>query len=98
MNGRVAQVIVLLGAAGLALVLVKLMYDMNVNMARMTDYVGVLSRDVAAMRTNMEQMSGDMTKMRESMQRMDANIQGMGSTVKQGGKLFQQWNPTEMMR
>jgi len=98
MNSRVAQVLVLLGAACVALVLVKLMYDMNVNMARMTDYVGVLSRDVAAMRTNMEQMSGDMTKMRESMQRMDANIQSMGGAVKQGGKLFQQWNPKEMMR
>jgi hypothetical protein len=32
------------------------------------------------------------------MQQMDKNIQGMGNAVQQGGKMFQQWNPTELMR
>jgi hypothetical protein len=93
-----AQLLILLGAACLALVFVKLMYDMSANMAKMTGYVGTLSQDVATMRVIMERMTEDMAGMRESMQRMDANIHAMGNTVKQGGKMFQQWNPTEIMR
>ncbi len=88
----------LLGAGLVTLLFVKLMYDMSANMAQMTGYVGSLSRDVSVMRVSMEQMSDDMAKMRETMQRMDANIQGMGSAVKQGGKLFEQWNPNQIMR
>ena len=98
MKGKLGQLLILLGAGCVALVFVKLMYDMSANMARMTDYVGSLSQDVAAMRVSMERMTEDMAKMGVSMQRMDANIQNMGSAVQQGGKVFQQWNPTELMR
>jgi methyl-accepting chemotaxis protein len=98
MKGSLGQRLILLGAACVALVFVKLMYDMNANMARMTGYVGSLSQDVAAMRVSMERMTEDMAKMGASMQSMDANMKNMGSAVQQGGKLFKQWNPTEMMR
>ena len=98
MTSTMGRYLIWIGLVLAGLLMAKLMFDMNANMARMTGYVGTLSQDVAAMRTHMEQMSEDMTKMRESMQHMDANIQSMGGAVKQGGKMFQQWNPTEMMR
>ncbi len=81
----------LLAGGIIALVFMKLMYDMTTNMARMTDYVGSLSEDVSAMRTSMETMS-------VSMQRMDRNIQAMGGAVKKGSETFKQWDPTQMMR
>ena len=98
MMTNLVRVPVLLAAACVALVFVKLMYDMSTNMAQMTSYVGTLTQDVAAMRVSMERMTEDMAKMGASMQRMDTNIQNMGSAVQQGGKLFKQWNPTEIMR
>jgi hypothetical protein len=98
MQGRTGPLLILLGAACMALVFVKLMYDMSANMARMTGYVGTLSEDVAAMQVSVERMSEDMASMSASMQQMDKNIQGMGNAVQQGGKMFQQWNPTELMR
>ena len=98
MKSHFGRLLLLIGAACLALVFVKLMYDMSTNMAQMTNYVGTLTQDVAAMRVSMERMTEDMTKMGASMQRMDQNIQNMGSAVQQGGKMFQQWNPTDLMR
>jgi hypothetical protein len=98
MKGNLGQFLILIAAGCVALVFVKLMYDMSANMARMTGYVGSLSQDVAAMRVSMGQMTEDMAKMRASMTHMDENIQNMGSAAQQGGKLFQQWNPNEMMR
>jgi hypothetical protein len=98
MNAKTGQALMLLGGVLVALLFVKLMYDMSTNMAQMTGYVGSLSRDVSAMKVSMDKMSGDMAKMRETMEHMDTTIQGMGSPAKQGGKLFQQWNPGEMMR
>ena len=95
---KFGQTLVLLVAGMLALVFVKLMYDMNVSMARMTGHVGTLARDVSAMRVSMEDMSAQMQQMHLSMQRMDANIQGMTGAVEQGGKMFKQWDPTQMMR
>ena len=82
----------------MALAFVKVMFDMNANMARMTDYVGALSKDVGAMKENMQSMSADIGLMQESMQRMESHMQSMGSAVEQGGKMFQQWDPSKMMR
>ncbi len=90
-GNKAVNAIVLAGAALVALVFVKLMYDMSANMARMTDHVGAMSRDVAAMKLSMDTMSNNMAQMRESMQRM-------GGAVEQGGKVFQQWDPTKMLR
>ncbi|MEN8177885.1 MAG: hypothetical protein ABFS39_04630 [Pseudomonadota bacterium] len=92
------QTIMLICAGIVALVFVKLMYDMSTNMVRMTDHVGSLAKDVSAMNVSMNGIAEDMAQMRESMQRMDANIQEMGNAVKQGGKVFQQWDPARMMQ
>jgi methyl-accepting chemotaxis protein len=98
MFSKLGQTLVFLGALIIALLFVKLMYDMSANMTQMTAHVGSLSQDVSDMRASVQRMSDDMAKMRESVQRMDANIQNMGSAVEQGGKMFQQWNPAEIMR
>jgi hypothetical protein len=50
------------------------------------------------MQVSVASMAEEVGMMRESMQRMDANIEAMGNAVKQGGKMFQQWNPAEIMR
>ncbi len=92
------QIAILIGAGIIFLLCVKLMYDMGSNMARMTDHVGSLARDVSDMKTSMNGMAEDMSQMRKSMQRIDANIQNMGSAVEKGGKVFQQWDPTQMMQ
>ena len=91
MNSKSGSIILLLAAGIIALVFVKLMYDMNSNMAKMTDYVGSLSRDVSTMRSSMEEMS-------TSMKSIDKNIHAMGGAVEQGSQTFKQWNPTQMMR
>lgn len=98
MANKTVQTLILVGAGFIALMFVKLMYDMSRNMAKMTDYVGTLATEVSSMRDSMEVMSGDMSKMRASMESMDANIQGMGNAVRQGGKVFEQWDPTRIMR
>ena len=98
MNTKSAQVIILLCAGIILLLFVKLMYDMSANMARMTEYVGALAGDVSAMKASMDDMAEDMSKMSQSMQRIDASFQGMGSAAEQGGKIFKQWDPTQMMR
>ncbi|MGD8587335.1 MAG: hypothetical protein PVG22_00750 [Chromatiales bacterium] len=98
MKTNLTQSLILFGAACMALVFVKLMYDMSTNMAKMTGYVGTLSQDVSAMRVSIERMTDEMETMGQSIQRMDANIHSMGNAVKQGGKMFQQWNPKEIMR
>ena len=92
------QLLILLGAGIIALVFVKLMYDMSTNMARMTEHVGVLAKDVTAMQVSVADMSANMQQMGLYMQSIDANIKGMGSAVEQGGKVFKQWDPTQMMR
>lgn len=98
MQSNASKVLLLLAAGIIGLVFVKLMYDMSSNMTRMTDYVGSLSRDVSVMQASIEGMSSDMKQMRESIQRMETHVQSMGSAVEQGGKVFQQWDPTKMMR
>jgi methyl-accepting chemotaxis protein len=92
------QKIGLICAGIIVLVCVKFMYDMGANMARMTDHVGSLARDVSEMKSSMDGMAEDMAKMSESMQRIDVNIHGMGNAVQQGGKVFQQWDPARMMQ
>jgi methyl-accepting chemotaxis protein len=112
MNSKAGQALLLLGAAVIAMIFVKLMYDMNASVSEMAGHVGSLSRDVSAMkgsmedmstnmnkmRESMESMSGNMGKMSESMQRIDTSIQNVGSPVSQGAEQLQQWNPARMMR
>jgi methyl-accepting chemotaxis protein len=98
MKSNIWQAFILVCAAAIALLFVKLMYDMSANMAQMTNHVGSLSRDVSAMKNSMDSMSADMSKMSESVQRMDSNIQAMGDTFGKSTKTLQQWDPTQIMR
>lgn len=91
MNSKSGSIVLLLAAGIIALVFVKLMYDMNSNMAKMTDYVGSLTKDVSTMRASMEEMN-------TSMKSIDKNIHAMGGAVEQGSQTFKQWNPAQMMR
>ena len=101
MNAKTVQVMVIVGAALVALVFVKLMYDMSRNMTGMNAYIGSLSRDVAAMSVSVERMANNVTEMSHSMLRIEGNMQEMGDAITQGSEQFQkiqQWSPAEMMR
>ena len=98
MNTKSVQIVSLLCAGIVLLLFVKMMHDMSANMAQMTEYVGSLANDVSAMKSSMDGMAEDMSKMSQSMQRIDASFQGMGTAAEQGGKIFKQWDPTQMMR
>jgi NADH:ubiquinone oxidoreductase subunit 6 (subunit J) len=94
-------VIIFVGAALVALVFVKLMYDMSNNMTEMNGHIGSLSRDVAAMNVSVELMATNVAYMSQSMLRIEANMQEMGHAITQGSEQFQkfqQWSPSEMLR
>jgi hypothetical protein len=86
-------VTVLLGIGGIAfgVLLLKLMYDINLNMVSMNEHIGALSRDVAAMRAGVDGMA-------QSVASMDQTMQGMGGAISQGSEQFQRLNPMEMMK
>ncbi len=65
------------------LFLIKLMYDMSVQMTRMTD-------QVTMMNTHMEEMVIDVRGMRTSIDRMSFGFQ-------KGSQQMQQMNPMQMM-
>ena len=100
-NSKLVQAVVIAGGALVALVFVKLMYDMSTNMNEMTGHIGSLSRDVAAMNVSVELMATNVTYMSQSMLRIEDNMQEMGQAITQGSEQFQkfqQWSPAEMMR
>ena len=66
------------------LFLIKLMYDMSVQMARMTDQVG-------SMNSHMERMVTDMHGMRGS-------IDQMAQAFQKGSQQMEQMNPMDMMQ
>ena len=101
MNAKTGQIVIIIGAALVALVFVKLMYDMSRNMTEMNGHIGSLSRDVAAMNVSVELMANNVAYMSQSMLRIEVNMQEMGQAITQGSEQFQQfqqWSPAEMMR
>ncbi len=101
MNAKTGQIVIIVGAALVALVFVKLMYDMSSNMTEMNGHIGSLSRDVAAMNVSVALMAENVTYMSESMLRIEGNMQEMGQAITRGSEQFQkfqQWSPAEMMR
>jgi hypothetical protein len=91
MTGRIFQTLLLASAGIIALVLVKLMFDMSNSMSEMTGHVGAMSEDVSDMQHSLHTMN-------ETMLRMEKSIHGLGQTFGQGSKQFQQMNPAGMMQ
>jgi len=91
MTRKSLQTLLFVGAVIIALLFVKLMFDMSRSMSEMTGYVGDLSQDVREMQNSMRTMN-------DSMQRMEKSIHGLGQAFGQGSKQFQQMNPAGMMQ
>ena len=91
MAGKPIQALLFVCAGVIALLFVKLMFDMSSSMSEMTRYVGAISQDVSEMQNSMDSMN-------ESMLRMEQSIHGLGQTFSQGSKQFQQMNPAGMMQ
>jgi methyl-accepting chemotaxis protein len=91
MASKSLQALVFVRAGVIALLFVKLMFDMSRSMSEMTGYVGAISQDVS-------EMQNSMLTMNESMQRMEKSIHGLGQAFGQGSKQFQQMNPAGMMQ
>ena len=91
MASKSVQVLLFVCAGVIALLLLKLMFDMSRSMSEMTGYVGAISQDVSEMQNSMGSMN-------ESMLRMEKSIHGLGQTFGQGSKQFQQINPAGMMQ
>jgi hypothetical protein len=91
MASKSLQALLFVCAGVIALLFVKLMFDMSRSMSEMTGYVGSISQDVSEMQNNMHTMN-------ESILRMEKSIHGLGQTFSQGSKQFQQMNPAGMMQ
>jgi len=91
MASKSLQALLLVCAGVIALLFVKLMFDMSRSMSEMTGYVGAISQDVSEMQNSMQTMN-------ESMLRMEKSIHGLGQAFSQGSKQFQQMNPAGMMQ
>ena len=98
MKLNATQTIAVVGMVAIALVFVKLMYDMSSSVTEMTKHVGSMSQDVAEMRASMHDISGNIVEMNGNMARMEASMRGMGRAVTEGSEQFQQWNPSDMMK
>lgn len=88
---KVGTLLLGIGGAAFGAVLLKLMYDINLNMVSMNEHIGALSRDVASMRVGVGEMA-------RSVASMDQTMQGMGGAISQGSEQFQRLNPMEMMK
>ena len=91
MTSKSLQVSLFVCAVIIALLFLKLMFDMNSSMNEMAGHVGAISQDVSEMQNSMDSMN-------ESMLRMEQSIHGLGQTFSQGSKQFQQMNPAGMMQ
>ena len=91
MNDKLIQAVLIVGASALALVFVKLMFDMSRSMGEMTAYISTISQDVS-------QMQQDMHAMNESIVRMEKSLHGMGQAFSQGSAQFQQMSPGGVMQ
>jgi DNA anti-recombination protein RmuC len=91
MSSKSTQTVIIAIAGIIALLFLKLMFDMNRSMSQMTDHVGAISRDVG-------ELQGDVHSMNESMQRMEQSVHGLGQAFSQGSQQLQQMNPAGMMQ
>jgi methyl-accepting chemotaxis protein len=91
MTSKSSQMLLAAGAGIIALLLLKLMFDISRSMHEMTAYVGAMSEDVREMQLTMHTMN-------DSIQRMDKSVHGMGQAFNQGSKQFQQMSPAGMMQ
>ena len=91
MTSKSLQALLFVCAGVIALLFVKLMFDMSRSMSEMTGHVGAISQDVSEMQNSMHTMN-------ESMLRMEKSIHGLGQAFSQGSKQFQQMNPAGMMQ
>ena len=91
MASKSLQVSLFVCAVVIALLFLKLMFDMNSSMSEMAGHVGAISQDVSEMQNSMDSMN-------ESMLRMEQSIHGLGQAFGQGSKQFQQMNPAGMMQ
>ena len=91
MTRKSLQALLFVCAGVIALLFVKLMFDMSRSMSEMTGHVGAISLDVSEMQNSMRTMN-------ESMLRMEKSIHGLGQAFSQGSKQFQQMNPAGMMQ
>ncbi len=91
MTSKSLQALLFVCAGVIALLLLKLMFDMSRSMSEMTGHVGDISQDVSGMQNSMNTMN-------ESMLRMEKSIHGLGQAFSQGSKQFQQMNPAGMMQ
>jgi len=91
MTSKSLQTLLFISVGVVALLFVKLMFDMSRSMSEMTGYVGALSQDVREIQNTMHTMN-------DSMLRMEKSIHGLGQAFSQGSKQFQQMNPAGMMQ
>jgi len=91
MTSKSLQTLLFVGAVIIALLFVKLMFDISKSMSEMTGYVGDLSQDVREMQNSMRTMN-------DSMLRMEKSIHSLGQAFNQGSKQFQQMNPAGIMQ
>ena len=91
MDSKLFQSLLFACAGVIALLFLKLMFDMSRSMNEMTRYVGTMSHDVGEMQRSMRTMN-------DSMLRMEQSIQVLGQAFSQGSKQFQQMNPTGIMQ
>jgi hypothetical protein len=91
MTSKSLQALLFVCAGVIALLFVKLMFDMSRSMSEMTGHVGAISQGVSEMQNSMHTMN-------ESMLRMEKSIHDLGQAFSQGSKQFQQMNPAGMMQ
>jgi len=91
MTSKSLQMLLFAGAGVIALLFVKLMFDISRSMSEMTGYVGAMSQDISEMQNSMRTMN-------DSMMRMEKSVHGLGQAFNQGSKQFQQMNPAGMMQ
>ena len=91
MTNKSLQMLLFVGAAIIALLFVKLMFDMSRSMSEMTGYVGAMSQDVGEMQKSMRTMN-------DSMLRMEKSIHGLGRVFNQSSEQLQQMNPAGVMQ
>ncbi|MGB5472466.1 MAG: hypothetical protein WBQ78_03190 [Gammaproteobacteria bacterium] len=91
MTSKPTQTLLILATGVIALLFLKLMFDMSKSMGEMTEHVGAISQDVSEMQDSVRNMN-------ESMQRMEQSIRGLGQTFSQGSQQLQKMNPAGMMQ
>ena len=91
MTRKLLQTLLYAGAGVIAILFVKLMFDMSRSMSEMTGYVGTMSQDVREMQNSMRTMN-------DTMLRMEESIHSLGQAFNQGSEQFQQMNPAGMMQ